>query len=101
MSKKKSSHIHKYMKVEWGKNKTLVWRCMIPGCPHYVHEEMARNRHSLCWECGGPFVMTLEKMLRRKPKCDNCQGNVPAETPRSAPKVKSIASKLDALLGDI
>lgn len=87
---KKFSHIHKYMKVEWGKNKTVVFRCMIPGCTHYVHEEMVRNRRSLCWKCGNPFVMTLEKLLRKKPKCDDCQGGTAKVTP--------ILGKLDALL---
>jgi hypothetical protein len=72
MSKRKS-HIHKYKKVPFGNKGTIVFRCMIPGCSHYLHEEMVRNQKSLCWKCNTIFVMTPDKMRRQKPRCDKCQ----------------------------
>lgn len=88
---KKVDHIHKYMRVLWGAKKTVIFRCMLPGCSHYVHEEMARNRKSLCWKCGNPFVMTLEKMRRIKANCDICQSG----------DKNPLVSKLDDLLGGL
>ena len=70
---KQISHVHKYKRVKWGKKGTEVWRCMLVGCPHYCHPEMVRNRKSLCWECGRVFGITMDKMRRVKPKCDDCQ----------------------------
>lgn len=71
--KRQDHKVHKYKRVEWGKNKTIVFRCMLPGCSHYVHEEFVRGRMSLCWKCGNPFVMNPDKERRVKPKCDACQ----------------------------
>lgn len=70
---KRRSHVHKYQRVKWGKAGTIIWRCMLPGCTHYVHTEMAKNRKSLCWKCLGVFVLTGEKLMRVRPKCDACQ----------------------------
>jgi len=73
MAKKKAEHIHKYQRIKWGKNGTVVWRCMLTNCNHYLHPEMVRNRVSLCWKCLKPYVLTPEKMLRERPKCDGCR----------------------------
>lgn len=90
--KKNGSHVgpHKYMQIEWGKNKTLVYRCMLKDCPHYLHVEMMRNRTSLCWKCNEPFLVTHDKLRRIKPKCDKCQH-----------KNDPILSRLDDLLKDL
>lgn len=72
---KKLQHIHKYQKVRWGKLQTIVWRCMITGCPHYKHEEFMLGIKSICHKCGRPFIMTKEKLRRDRPKCDACQHN--------------------------
>lgn len=91
MSKPASkTHIHKYQKFKWGKNETIIWRCMVPGCPHYVSNEMILGRKSLCHKCGDVFVMTQDKMRRKKPKCDKCQH-----------KRDPVMSNLDALLENL
>jgi ssDNA-binding Zn-finger/Zn-ribbon topoisomerase 1 len=65
-------HTHRYQRVEWGKNGTLVWRCTLPNCHHYLHREMILNQASICHECGNEFILTLEKLRRVKPRCDDC-----------------------------
>ena len=87
---KQYDHIHKYRKVLWGKQKTIVWRCMLPGCSHYVHDEMVRNRKSLCSLCNAPFVMNPDKMRRIKPRCDRCQH-----------RKNPVISQLDSLLENL
>jgi len=69
---KRYFHIHKYKRIEWGDNKTLVWRCMMENCAHYLHEPMVEGKRSVCWKCGKPFIMTKAHLMRVKPKCDAC-----------------------------
>jgi len=73
MSKKHKHKVHKYMRVEWGKKNSVIWRCVLPDCSHYVSEGFALNRASLCWLCGEEFILTTKKLARKKPKCDACQ----------------------------
>lgn len=87
---KKQNHVHKYKKIKWGKNKTIIWRCMLPGCSHYIHDEMIRNRKSICWGCSAVFTMNPDKMRRVKPKCDACQH-----------KGDPILGRLDSLLENL
>jgi hypothetical protein len=83
-------HIHKYQKVKWGKKKTIIWRCVLEGCPHYLHNEVIEKRKSLCHKCNRPFIMTKDKMRRVQPRCDMCQhGKDP------------IYAKLDELIGNL
>lgn len=71
--KKVPAHIHKYHKVKWGKSGTVIWKCAILGCSHYLHVEFILGKNSICWKCGTKFLMTYVKLLRNKPKCDSCQ----------------------------
>lgn len=93
MSRHKFNHVHKYQQVKWGKNKTVVLKCMIAGCPHYIHKEMALNRKSICHGCGQPFVLDGYSVERKKPKCGNCIDH------KKAPDLTS--DKLAALLTDL
>lgn len=63
---------HKYKRVKWGDKGTLVWRCMLENCQHYLHAEMIENKQSRCWKCGRTFVMDKDRMQRVKPKCSGC-----------------------------
>lgn len=84
---------HKYQRVRWGKNKTIIFKCMRPGCTHYLHPEMMKGQDSICWSCGDIFMMNPDKLRRKKPKCDKCQSGKKA--------VAYIEGKLDYLLGDL
>lgn len=87
---KKLTHVHKYKKIKWGRKKTIIWRCMLPGCSHYIHHELVRNRKSLCYKCDAVFIMNPDKMRRTKPKCDRCQI-----------KVEDFTVNLDALIENL
>lgn len=66
---------HKYRRVLWGYKKTPVYRCMLPGCSHYVHIEFVIGRESVCWHCKGTFIIGGYAAERAKPKCDGCRGS--------------------------
>jgi hypothetical protein len=72
MAQKRYSHIHKYMRVRWGKNATIIFKCMLDNCSHYVHKEMFEGRRCICWNCGKPFIAGKVASLRKKPKCPAC-----------------------------
>lgn len=69
-------HIHKYMRVKLGNS--VVYRCMLAGCPHYVRKELALKRKSVCWRCGRVFVLGEKALLLKKPHCADCLS--PAES---------------------
>ena len=46
---------------------------MLPGCKHYIKEELARNQLSICWRCGDTFVLTYEAMQLEKPHCEKAE----------------------------
>ena len=98
---KRKEHIHKYRLVQWGKKGTIVYRCMLPGCPHYVHATFIRNRLTICWQCGDTLVMTPDKMRRVKPKCDKCVKLHPNSLRRKDGRIIDIddpSINIDALL---
>jgi len=65
---KKEEHIHKYRKDVLGKDYE-IYRCVLPGCNHYISSQLIRGKFSICWRCGEPFVI---KIKHAKPHCDDC-----------------------------
>ncbi len=76
MTKHKKSHIgpHKYQQVKWGSKGTVVWRCVLRDCTHYLHPEFIEGKQSICWKCGQSFIITKVESQRTKPKCGSCVG---------------------------
>ena len=70
-----SNHtVHKYIKKRIGDKKDpyTVWKCMLPGCTHYIKYELGENRFTVCWRCGA--TTTLDKILMdlTRPHCHRC-----------------------------
>lgn len=75
----KYDHTHKYKRILLGKNDYYVYRCMIPGCNHYIQMEAAVGRETICWgvapDCLGKLFIT-EKNIELKtvhPICEKCK----------------------------
>jgi len=71
MTKKMANHLHQYMRVTLGKD-YVVFRCMKPGCTHYIDIKLAPNRLCECNRCGEPMVLGKYAMSLVRPHCDNC-----------------------------
>ena len=73
---KVENHVHKYKRVDIGGKGYIIYRCMIPGCSHYLPtKELIINRETLCWDCNRITVYTQE-MYNRKimdPLCEDCR----------------------------
>lgn len=62
---------HQYYKVKY-KTGTLVFRCGLPGCPHFVYEPMIVNRTSLCYRCHKEFIITRKTIRSKRFHCEDC-----------------------------
>jgi hypothetical protein len=66
-------HTHQYRRQKIGKAKNyIIYRCMRPGCAHYIAEDFIEGRRSICWRCDEEFTIT-HKLLRIKPVCEKCK----------------------------
>jgi len=47
---------------------------MLPNCAHFLREELAEGRASICWRCGIEFILNKRNMIQTKPHCmsDEC-----------------------------
>ena len=68
----KQEHVHQYQRVVMGTGR-VYFKCMVKtGCSHYIREEFAEGRQSLCPRCGGVFVLNKANMSAKKPHCRGC-----------------------------
>jgi len=68
---RKQTHFHKYERTKIGEN-YFVFKCMVPGCNHYIQRKLAVNRIAACWRCDQPFILTKYSLKRKRPHCINC-----------------------------
>jgi len=68
----KNQHTHKYTRVEFKKSKTIIYRCAIEGCTHYIHEPLIVGRFCLCYRCEKPFVITPKTLRAKRLHCEDC-----------------------------
>lgn len=62
-------HIHKYKRIRFKSGHT-IFRCMLPGCSHFIREELLQGREAICWKCKKAFIiLTIELKF---PHCENC-----------------------------
>ena len=61
-------HIHKYKRFEFS-NGRLAYRCMLPGCRHYILPQFLMGQRSICWRCGNAFTINAAQARMAKPTC--------------------------------
>jgi len=66
MARKVHNGPHKYRRIEMGRDKTPAYRCMLPGCLHYVLEDFIVGQTSLCNKCEKQFLVTRNMLFPRK-----------------------------------
>lgn len=70
---------HKYKRILLGKNEYYVYKCMIPGCNHYIQAALATGRETVCWgvspSCDGTLFISDENIELRtvRPICNKCK----------------------------
>lgn len=80
MPSKVANHLHRYKKVDIGKegNEFLVYKCMKPACSHYIRMDLVEGKLCECNKCGEPMIITKETLTHSsgkpmaKPHCNGC-----------------------------
>lgn len=90
------THIHKYIRDKF-RTGTQIYKCVLPGCSHYILAQFVINKVSICWRCGEDFVINKRASDLKKPTCDDC---VKSFKPK---KIKDdlVADFVDKLVGGI
>ena len=71
-------HTHKYERVQLGNNGYTVYKCILPGCPHFIQLNLALGRLTLCHGCNEE-IMIDKSMIQfhgvgvKKPLCEKCK----------------------------
>lgn len=72
-------HIHKYKRFLVGKGGHMIFRCMIPGCSHFIpNKELVIGAISQCWgDCGNTVILnylhTSTNQTGARPLCQECK----------------------------
>jgi hypothetical protein len=73
-SKSKSNlHVHKYLRHTF-KSGYVVYKCMLPGCSHYIDAALVAGKQTICWRCGAVCLIPIrdvDNQLKR-PHCLSC-----------------------------
>lgn len=80
---------HKYRRAKLGCGKKVVYqdgkrilvptpcaevfRCALPGCPHYKGRDMVIGQKSICWTCGQEMILTSENTRLKYPRHKDCR----------------------------
>jgi hypothetical protein len=65
---------HLYSLIDLSRKKDgsfRVFKCSLPGCSHYIREDLIENKESLCWSCRGPLIL-VKDLISPKPVCRDC-----------------------------
>lgn len=66
------AHIHKYMRIKLGRKGFQVYKCMKPGCSHYIRAELVLGQYNECWRCSEVMTMNQWSAQFKKPHCRGC-----------------------------
>jgi len=87
---KYQEHAHRYTRIKLGKNDYIVFRCVRPGCSHYIRQELVVGKIAQCWRCEGDFVMNQKTAMLKKPHCHKC-----TKTPEKYKKQKLVPQSVE------
>ena len=95
--------MHMYRRIVWGsKDKpSIIYKCTIPGCTHYLHKVLAEGAISLCNRCKHEEIVITKYMISKnivKIHCDKCTRPTWNSKEKTGPSVGDIQSKLGKIL---
>lgn len=93
---------HKYQRIKWRSRKAdgepyIIFKCMLPGCTHYVPRDLVVGNETICWKCGRTFQMAYAHTYLAKPHCVYCTKGVKKEEVA----LDDVTANLDKILGGI
>lgn len=93
---------HKYQRIQWRSRQAkgepyVIFKCMLPGCTHYVPRDLVVGNETICWRCGKIFQMAYTHTYLKKPHCIACTKGKEGE----AVPLDDVTANLDKILGGI
>lgn len=74
MAKKVHKGAHKYRRTKLSPSTdTVIYRCVLPDCSHYILPHLLKGKKSICWRCRPEheFVIEREHQNMAKPHCSH------------------------------
>lgn len=62
---------HKYKKTVFRQSRTVVFKCTLPGCTHFILPELLLGRKSICWRCEKEHVVIDNGLAKQI--CESCR----------------------------
>jgi len=62
---------HKYHQAIF-KSGTIIYRCSLTNCPHFLPEPLIVGKLSICWRCSDIFIITKRSLRCKKFHCESC-----------------------------
>ena len=100
MKRKAHKSVHMYKRIAWGTKGRIIYKCVIPGCTHYLHKVLAEGAISLCNRCRNKEVVITKYMISKnivRIHCDKCTRPT-WNAKKIGPEADDIQSKLDKIL---
>lgn len=85
--------IHQYQRITRKPSNSIIYRCILPNCSHYIEEWLAWGKITICHNCKEQYVLRKRKNNQAKPKCDNCTGKKKVEV--------EVEEGIDSLMKDL
>ena len=99
---------HKYIRGVFKQSGTLIFRCGLPGCPHFLYEPLIVGKISVYWRCDLSFIVTQKTTKYKKFHCEDCTRgkfkNIPSETVKveiNQVTAINVAIEMEDILEDI
>lgn len=87
---------HRYVRKRTEKG-SILFRCNLPGCTHYLTNTFIDGQESLCHECGNKFVIMGNERYKKLPLCASCRNKRKKVNPEVVVPTDAIAELLNIL----
>lgn len=93
---------HKYKRIAW---RSPIYKCVLPGCSHYLPEAHIEGAVSICWRgkkgCDGTVVMSSKTIGLVKPHCAPCTRDYVRADQEARVKIEEVRDRLDDLISGL
>jgi hypothetical protein len=72
MKRKVHEGPHKYIKARFTKSRSIIFKCGLQGCTHFIYEPLIIGRESVCWVCNEIFEVIRKSIRNKKLHCEDC-----------------------------
>lgn len=65
-------HVHKYKRTKTPRG-SIIYRCVLPDCTHYLGAHHIVGKRNICWVCGNQHIIYQDSNgVLARPHCRQC-----------------------------